>query len=894
MLKHAMALKPGTRVGSYEIIAPLGAGGMGEVYRATDTKLKRDVAIKVLPDDVAGDRKRLARFEREAHVLASLNHPHIASIYGLEEFGGVPCLVLELVEGQTLAERLAAGPLPVKRALEVAKQIASALEAAHEKGIIHRDLKPANVKITPERSVKVLDFGLAKALAEESAEMTGDPSHSPTLPEATQAGAIMGTAAYMSPEQARGKRVDKTTDIWAFGCVLFEMLTGRHPFEGETRSDTLARVLEREPKLDTLPAKLPATLRRLLRRCLTKDVSSRLQAIGDARVFIQEYLADPLGTAEPEAAVVSPWRRFLPWGLVGLLAAAVVLVSLVRWPKTDTGPHVSSRLSINLPPETPLAPAAAMPLGVGRRSLALSPDGGWLAVVLFTNGETRLHLREMASGEMHPLPGTKGAHSPFFSPDGNWVGFFADDKLKKIPVSRAEPMILCAATEGFGGSWGADGTIYFSADQGERLYKVSASGGGSQALDSPGKPKFPQILPGGRALLLTAGSDVAIQNLETGESKVLQERGTFAHYSLTGHIVFAWRGRVFAAAFDLDRLEFTGPSIAVLDGVRWERQGAAQFTFANDGTLVFSPGGDATIGRLVWIDQEGVTEPLGAPPGDFSAFSIAPDGKRVAVPILDETGRDIWIYDIERGTPSRFTSDGISSSPIWTRDGNVIFYSTRRDGAWRLYRKAVGGREEAEQVTTKHPVRHKSLTQDDKFLVFTTREPQAKADIWLLPLQDDGSVAATAGQERAFLRTPHEEYFPTISPDGRWLAYTSDETGGWEVYVRSFPDAGRKLRISTQGGEEPVWSPDGSDLYYRFGSQWFAVSVTLGERFTAGRPRLMFDGPYINLAGWSYDVSPLDGRFLVVESAEQTKTISELTVITNWLDELKRKADAEQ
>jgi serine/threonine-protein kinase len=887
----------GKTLSHYRVVEKLGEGGMGEVYRATDTKLGRDVALKILPGAFASDAERMARFEREARLLASLNHPNIATIYGLEEAEGVRCLVLELVEGPTLADRVARAPLALDEALPIAWQIAQALEAAHDKDIIHRDLKPANVKVKEDGAVKVLDFGLAKALESEASTAATDSS--PTISAlATSTGAFLGTAAYMSPEQVRSARVDKRADIWAYGAVLFELLTGQRPFYHRALQDTLAAILRSEPDWEALPADTPAGLRKLLHRCLEKDPNRRLHDIADARLEIEDALQPPADDQKP-AATAAPragWQRFVPWVVAGVLAAALVAVLLVPRAPVES-PGRSARLSINLPAEAPLAPASAMPLGVGRSSLALSPEGSLLVYVAFVNGETKLYLREMDSGEFRQIPGTEGAHSPFFSPDGNWVGFFAHDKLKKVPLAGGDPITLCNATLGFGGSWAQDDTIYFSTDYSSGVNKVAVAGGEPEVVTvwDQGTPHLlPHILPGEKGILFSSEwGATGVHDFRTGQTKILVRQGTFPHYSSTGHIIFAGRGTIQAAPFDLDSLELTGPPALLVEGVRTERDGAAQFAFAQDGTFIFGSGPDATMGSLVWIDHRGRTTPLGAPAGDYHSFRISPDGEKVALPIMGAAGRDIWLYDIQRGTTTRLTFDEMSVLPVWSPNSRELYFGSWRSGVTQIYRKKDDGSSDAEVIAgSRDGEVPGSISPDGKWLLTTMWTPETKSDVWMLPLTDEDRSSAPAAKA-PLLGTSFNEVFPAPSPDGRWLAYTSDESGGWEVYVRSFPGPGGKTRISTDGGEEPIWSSDGRQLYYRIGSRWFVVDVTLGESFTATRPRLLFEGPFINIGGLSYDVTPDGQRFLVVEGPEQTKTLTELTVITNFFDELNRLAPAE-
>ncbi len=794
---------PGTSLANrYEIIGEIGKGGMGEVYLAEDTNLKRKVAIKVLPQPFALDKEMLARFEREARLLASLNHPNIATIHGLEKSDGQQFLVMELVEGETLAERIKKGPLPVEEALEVCRQIAEGLEAAHEKGIIHRDLKPANVKVTPEGKVKILDFGLAKAFESAvSGEAPGvDLSKSPTITvESSHSGVILGTAAYMSPEQARGKPLDKKTDIWSFGCVLFEAIIGRQAFKGDTISDTIAAILKSEPDWKAIPETTPLKLRDLLLRCLQKDPHNRLHDIADARIDIEDILTGTPVDIIPAARLAPKWR-ILFWIMGGLF---LIVSSVLLWKifsPSRTEPGQVHHLMIRLSERAPLAPSGIFPLGIGRTTLTLSPDGSMLAFVALADGRTQLYLRQMDQDDNKPILGTEGAHSPFFSPDGRWIGFFADEKLKKVALSGGEPETLCAASLAFGGSWGSDDVIYFVPTDFTEIWKVSSAGGVPEPLmaldtqkESP-EYNWPEVLPGGNAVLYShRDGGVAVYALKSGKRKMLLDKGSYARYSPTGHIVFGDRGKLRAVPFDLDKLEVTGLPVTVLDGIKTEFLGAAQFTYSEDGSLIYVPGVDATLGTLMWIDRNGKSEPLGLPQADYGAFKISPDGDMVAIPIKEEGNTDIWIYNLIRATLTRFTFGQSDSGPIWTPDGKWIIFRSERGGTNHFYRKLADGSGEAEQITDNEPCIGTpiSFSPDGNLISYICRTSQLM-DIWILSMKGGQAY-------KPFLQTQFTESFPAFSPDGQWIAYNSDESGRWEVYIRPYPGPGGKWRVSTDG-----------------------------------------------------------------------------------------------
>jgi serine/threonine-protein kinase len=895
-----MALTSGRRLGPYEILALLGAGGMGEVYRARDTKLGRDVALKVLPEAFAKDPERMARFRREAQVLATLNHPHIASIYGLEDSGGVRALVMELVEGPTLAERLKPGAIPVEEALPIARQIAEALEAAHEKAIVHRDLKPSNVKVTPEGKVKVLDFGLAKAFAGESSAT--DLSQSPTVTAgATREGVVLGTAAYMSPEQARGKPVDKRTDVWAFGCVLYEALTGRQAFSGETVSDTIAAILGRDPDWQALPASTPAAIRRLLRRCLERDPKRRLQAVGEARIAIEDTLS---GTAEVgevrEPPLQNVSRRAMLWSLGGLaaLSIGVALWTLLRAPSPAT--RQIARLVVNVPPGDRLAPG---PLS----HIALSPDGSRLVYVARGVGTNQLYVRPIDRFEAAPIPGTAGAGSPFFSPDGQSVGFFAEGKLKKVSLGGGATLTLCGAPNNRGGGWGPDDTIIFAPSIITGLFRVSAAGGTPAPLTTVDREKgefghrWPETLPGGKAVLFTIltgtsfdDARIGVLSLETGERRVLVQGGTYARYVPTGHVVYARAGGLLAVPFDLKRLEVTGPPVSILDGVSMNpTYGSAEFSISAEGSLAYVPGGSSGGERmLLWVDRTGAAQPLPTPLRSYMSPRLSPDGTRLAVAITGANA-GVWVYDLGRGTLTRLIeSPNFITWPIWTPDGKRITFQSAQSAPSSLlstFWMPADGSDAAEPLTTSEKYRMPgSWSPDGRTLAFTETDPTTGFHIGVLTLEGDRKT-------RPFLQTPSNDGGPAFSPDGRWLAYQSGESGRWEVYVRPFPGPGGKLQISTDGGTEPVWARNGRELFYRNGDKMMATAVEAKPTFSAAKPRLLFEGhfeAYINSFDPNYDVSSDGRRFLMVKASEQESAATQLNVVLNWSDELRRLAPA--
>ena len=863
---------------------------MGEVYRATDTKLNRDVALKILPERFTQDPQRLARFEREAKLLASLNHPNIAAIYGLEEAEGVRFLALELVPGETLAERVAKGPVPVKEALEVCRQIAEGVEAAHEKGVIHRDLKPANVMMTPEGKVKILDFGLAKALEVEVPKSS--LSQLPTLTNAaTQAGVILGTLAYISPEQAKGKAVDKRADIFAFGAVLYECLTGKRAFEGEDVLDTLASILAREPEWNALPFGMPESIRKLLRSCLQKDLNQRFRNIRDARIEIEEALAAPATEIQATPSVLArpTWRRAMPLIIVAFAAAAIA--SIVVWnlkPFTENGPVV--RLTMALSSNERLTDLGLM------SPLAVSPNGRNIVYVARRDGTQQLLLRTLDSLEARPISGTEGGEGPFFSPDGQWVGFFAGNQLKKVSSVGGRPTVLAPAIGGGGGSWGSDGQIIFSQfDKG--LERVSASGGEPDLLTTPDSDKgerahrFPQHLPGGKVILFTVGTGgswddalIVVQRLGTGERKVLIEGGSDARYVSTGHLVYVRAGDLMAAPFDPVQLEVTGPPIAVVEGVRPSTffTGAALVGFSELGWLAYVPGTAQATGRkLVWVDRKGEEQPLPVAPQPYLTSSLSPDGQQAAVVIDQGSQQAIWIYDVSREALTRLTFEGSNGSPVWTPDGNKVTFISNRAGPHNLFWKSADGSGTTERLTmSEQPQLESNWSPDGQFLAFDEISSDTGFDIWFMSLEGER-------EPQLFLQTEFNEQTPKFSPDGHWLAYLSDESGRKEVYVRPFPKAEEgKWQISTEGGNWPVWERNGRELFYGSGNKMMAVDIETEADFTVGKPRLLFERPSMELL--QFDVTPDGQHFLLVQAGEQQAEADRINIVLNWFEELKR------
>jgi serine/threonine-protein kinase len=897
---------------------------MGEVWRATDTRLGRDVALKLLPAAFASDPDRLARFEREAKLLASLSHTHIAGLFALEEasFGDgatpVRFLAMELAEGEDLAERLKRGAIPVDEAIAIAKQIAEALEAAHEKGIVHRDLKPANVKVSAEGHVKVLDFGLAKAWSGEGdgATESADWSQSPTLARTgTAAGLILGTAAYMSPEQARGKPVDKRADVWSFGVLLFEMLTGRRLFDGETISDVLAAVLTREPQWNELPAAVPPSVRRLLRRCLERNPKNRQHDIADARIALDEVLS---GVPEEATAAVAPrvmplWRRALPWTVAAcaLVALALALVLWASW--REAQPATSLRLSVELGADASLVTS-------GGPAAVLSPDGAVLAFVARKTASERTHLyvRRLDQLQAAPLSGTEGAANPFFSPDGRWVGFFADSKLKKIAITGGAAVALCDAPNSLGGSWAGDGSIFLTPSIGQQgLSRVSSAGGSLEPLTSldtaAGETthRWPQALFGGKAVLFTAHStgdfedaNVVVQRLPDGPRKIVQRGGMHGRYLGSGHVVYVHEGTLFAVPFDLERLETTGEPAPVLEGVTSAPLNAgAQFAFSARGTLAYVRGQSLGLDvPIQWMARERKTQPLRAVPANCNNVRFSPDGRLLAMDIRKGGQLDVWVYEWARDTMSRLTSDPSEDSrPQWIPDGRrVAFASARGDGATpNLYWQRADGTGDAERLTeSKNGQLPMSWHPTGRFLAYTETNPQTGFDIMILPLEGDEASGWKPGKPTVFLNSPFVENQAAFSPDGRWLAYNATETGRPEVYVRPFPGPGGKWQVSTGGGAFPTWSRNRKELFYRAADQTLMVApyAAEGASFRAEKPRRWSPAriPLRVLGTRTFDLHPDGLRFAVLKAEEEQAEVKQdrLVFILNFFDELRRLAPA--
>jgi len=925
----------GSQLAHYRITAALGAGGMGEVWRAEDEKLGREVALKVLPADVAEDPDRLARFEREAKVLASLNHPNIAHLYGLEAVesdertvgegftpsreaaesgagagaggGATPSpqapktpgpqdlktpepvmfLVMELVEGEDLSERISRGPIPIDEAIPIALQISEALEAAHEAGIVHRDLKPANIKLRPDGTVKVLDFGLAKAWESDGADSS--LSLSPTMTQhATAAGVILGTAAYMSPEQAAGVAADRRADIWAFGVVLWEMLTGHNLFDGETVSHVLAAVLKDDVDLDELPAATPPRLRELISRCLRRKPKQRLQAIGDARIVLEEDLSNPgffaasQDNAGGSAARSSSWRWALVLGIAAIVATVVGVAIVSRQP--------SQRLTQSslLAPEDSRIRA--------EQGLALSPDGTMLALMAEKDGTTQIWIRAMDTLWARPLEGTENARLPFWSPDGRRLGFFADGMLKRISVAGGGVRNLADAIEPRGGTWGPDDRIVFSPDYRDGLWSVSATGGEATPLSQldlqrgEKSHRWPIFLPGGRHVLFLAQTDeggsssdqssIEAYAIADGSRTRILDVNSSTAYSPRGGLLF-WRdGSLYAQSFDPNRLVVEGDPALVVEDVGYTQNERAVFTISEDGALVYHKGsGVKQPATLEWYDRDGEMQSEAAPVGIYRETSLAPDGRSLAY----TEGLTVWVRDLDRGTATRVTDDDEDHLfPVWSPDGKWLAFTTNRTAGSEVRKKLASGLGNEELVFTQDRVGYvKAWSPDGRFLAFEALGPGTEWDCWLYSFEED--------DVRPLVNTKYSDGDPTFSPDGRWLAYTSTESGRAEVYVVPVNDQSRKWQVSTGGGQSPVWKAAGEMIFADLENRLMTVSVQGEDYLEFGTPQILFQmpeqpTPFGSFDFANYGVSPDGRRFLVHHSSEQERASESLILVQSWTE----------
>jgi len=872
-----MPLSVGNKLGHYEVLSLLGVGGMGEVYRARDTKLKRDVALKVLPDSFANDPERMVRFQREAEVLASLNHPNIAQIYGVEE----RALAMELVEGEAPK-----GPMPFDDAWKIASQIATALEYAHDRGIIHRDLKPANIKVTPDGAVKLLDFGLAKAFSNQREPQTS-AENSPTLTlAATEVGVILGTAAYMPPEQAKGKSVDKRADIWSFGVVLYELLTGERAFQGEDVSETLVSVIRDQPDL----GKVPAKPRKLLARCLEKDPKKRLRDIGEAQYLLEEEKPP----VEP-AAVTAPSRSRLRWlwpGLAVLFLLTTLGVSFIHFREA---------------PEQTLRSAITLPENSTVHSFAISPDGRTIVIAASVSGKRQLWLRPMDGLQAQPMAFTEDATYPFWSPDSRTIGFFAQGKLKKLAANGGPAQSLCDVANARGGSWNRDDIIVFSPNNaGVSIQRVAAAGGVPvDVTKTKGTLRHPVFLPDGRHFLYSSTNGAAEQmgiyvaSLDGKENRRVLPDASSAVFAppqgagRTGHILFVRENTLMAAPFDAASAQLSGDVFPVAEGVSLTTDVYyVRVTVSENGVLLYEAGGAIGENQIGWYDRAGKSlGPVGAP-GAVLTPAISPDEKSVAFRRVKGAGADLWVRDLSRGTETRFTNDPSNNGqPFWSPRGDrIVFASNRKGGVYNLYKKATSGSGQDELLLPNSFTDYATQwSRDGRFIVYFELDPKNKADLWVLPIEG----AAADRKPLPFLKTEFNELHGQLSPDSHWMAFTSDRSGRREVYVRPFPPSDGEWTISIAGGEQPRWRGDGKELFFEAADgKMMAVPVkaVAGTKpsFEAGTPLALFEAHMAPSTGFNYDVTADGKRFLITTANGSGASSTPLTVVTNWTAGLKK------
>ncbi len=904
-----MPLSPGMRLGPYEILDAIGAGGMGEVYRARDSRLDRTVAIKILPEHLSGSSTLRQRFEREAKAISSLNHPHICVVHDVGQQDGTDFLVMEYLEGETLAARLERGPLPLGQALKYGIQMADALDKAHRQGVVHRDLKPGNIMLTPQGGAKLLDFGLAKTAVPLAPGSTLTAAATQTTP-ITQQGTIVGTFQYMSPEQIEGKEVDARSDIFAFGAVLYEMLTGRRAFQGKSQLSVASAILEKDPEpISALQPMTPLALDAAVRRCLAKDPEERWQAARDLLLELR-WIVEAGSQAGVPAPVVShrKLRERLAWAAAAVLAISV-LALWQPWrpaPKLPQLVRLSAEIGVDAALDTVYGP-----------SVVFSPDGTRLAFAARgADQKARIYVRALDQLQAAALSGTENARDPLFSPDGQWIAFFADGKLKKISVQGGAAVTLCDAPEDRGGSWSEDGTIVFAPAIRVALSKVSSAGGTPEPLTTLDKQagevthRWPQVLPGSKAVLFTSSTswdnfedaDLVVYSMASGKRKTVHRGGFHAHYLPSGHLVYMHEGTLFGVPFDLKRLEVTGQAAPLLEGVVTNpNNGGAQFSFSETGTLVYVAGRSVAQNvSLYWMDREGKFQPLRETPGNYYNPAVSPDGKRLVLAIAEGKRTDIWMYEWERDILTRLNFAGAASIfSVWTPDGQRITYSLKeKGGPLNLYWKRADGAGDAQRLTeSKNDQSPTSWRPDGKVLAFHQLNPDTSWDIMTLTMEGDEKSGWKPGEPKPFLNTPFGELAPAFSPDGRWLAYMSNESGSFEVYVRPFPGPGGKWQISTGGGGLPKWSRNARELFYRTAdSKIMVVNYTAsGDSFHAEKPRLWSPGQFTNRGGGvNFDLHPDGKRFAVLKTpgTESQPAANRVTFIFNFFDELRRKLPA--
>jgi serine/threonine-protein kinase len=860
----------------YNIIEKLGEGGMGVVYKAKDTKLDRTVALKFLSNTAIAGEEEKKRFKREAKAAAALNHPNICHIYAIDEVDNQLFIAMEYMEGKSL-EKLVAAPLPLDKAIDYANQIATGLQAAHEKGIIHRDVKSANIMVTNKGHVKIMDFGLAK-LANRS--------------KMTQLGTTLGTAAYMSPEQSRGKEADHRSDIWSLGVVLYEMISGQMPFKGDYEQAVIYSIQNEDPEpVTALRTGVPIALDGIIAKALAKDPDTRYQNVEELPADLKALDFDSsvrsristVGVSQKAQKQQARWKRFLPWGI----AALTTYLAIMWWLEVQRPtPQPLNRWNINLPESATLAPIGSAPLGIGRPALAISPDGSKIVYVAEIDGTTQLHLRSLDKFEVIPIPGTEGAYYPFFAPDGQWVGFFAGNQLKKVSLAGGAPVSLCSVSPGYGATWGADDKIVFSSNEGTKLRWISASGGTLHLItDELGYAGYawPVFLPDGETVICNSWSGkLFLVFVASGKRKALGIDGSNAKYVASEYLVYNKDGRLETIGFNAGTKAVTGAPVPVFDGIRIESLGAAQFAISRNGTIVYLPGVFEQKSNLVWLDRSGRVDSLPYPAEIYGNFQLSTAGRRLAIEIFQGNKPNVWLYNLAQQSRFKLTLKGRNQYPVWSPDGKTIAFESDRTGQSAIFVKSANRKGEAKLV--------KESENDGVYWPFSW-SPDGKVltlldfsgHIWSLQMDSSGSL-------QRLTKSPFLEWGAQFSTDGQWVAYTSDEQEQYDVYVIPYPPTGETVQVSTEGGEAPLWSQSSKELFYRNGRKWMAASFTTSPTLSFEVPRELFEGNYLNIRGVEYDVSPDGQRFLLLKPIEESLH-TQLNVVTNWFEELKNKVD---
>jgi serine/threonine-protein kinase len=859
----------GKTISHYKILEKLGEGGMGVVYKAEDTELDRKVALKFLSSSAIAGAEEKKRFKREAKAAAALNHPNIAYIHAINEVDGQMFLAMEFIEGKTLDE-LTTSPLPLDRAIDYATQISAGLQAAHEKSIVHRDIKSANIMVTDKGVGKIMDFGLAKL--QNRSKMT-------------QLGTTLGTAAYMSPEQARGEEADNRSDIWSLGVVLYEMVSGQLPFKGDYEQAVVYSILNEDPEpLTALRTGVPIALDGIIAKAMAKDPATRYQHVDELPADLKALDTGSIGTSRistissPTRKQSGGWQRVLPWGLV----AITTLLAIMWWKETRRPTLLPvNRWNISLPEAAPIAPIGTAPLAVGQPAVAISPDGSKIVYVAEIDGTTQLYVRPVDEFEFQAIPGTEGAYHPFFAPDGQWVGFFADNQLQKVSLAGDTPVSLCFVPNPYGATWAPDNKIVFSSNQGKKLWWISASGGTPQLItDVPGGYRWPEVLANGETVIVNGWlGRLFLVSIASGKRKALDIDGSNAKYVANDYLLYNREGRLEAIGFDADNQVVTGAPVPVLDDIRIESLSwASQCAVSRYGRLVYFPGVLQQKSNLVWLQKSGRVDSLSYPAEIYGGFQLSPDGQRLAIPILQGGEWNIWIYNLARRSRFKLTLQGSNYDPVWSADGKTIAFSSDRTGQPAIFVKSADREGEAKLVYQgEKEYTPESWSPDGKILTLTDFE-----DIWSLQMDDPSTL-------QRLTESPFEEWATAFSPNGHWIAYTSDEQGQFDVYVQPYPPTGEIVQVSTEGGEVPVWSENSNELFYRNGRKWMAATFKTSPKLSFEVPRIVFEGDYLNIGGWDYDVSPDGQRFLLLKPVEGSWPRTQLRVVTNWFEELKRK-----